>query len=991
MHIAHNATRHHDLFKPFSGPQCIEDCDNNSRLRYNPKYLKRKSFEPTTQPPEIASNIKGNKNNELKETLKNSRPSFRTCSKCSKIRALGPRAANKYPLGKYNYNKEEKSIVFSCSDLFDITCQTPSDLAPLPLSDIKSNKEYIAYSVKEKCFWGFVIKLAETLDETETCLQIIKQFGPKLFDLNDFSDITSMSEIRPRWFRLGVCNKFNRFRATFSEEEFQISSLDVDLREAKCCQAFFDENYGSRNIQPIDPDDPDEKITFDSLMAVGNSHLVFESAMQLHCVKCDRCCTGFENMDNIQIRNHGILENLSQINEPALYNAIKDSKARKALDLTLSERFKNTDVYQATSNSIRGICTQCEPFYHINDDNEVIPLANVNDDDQDSQQSQDSQSSVKNRTVKINKWGEENLFTLNLHSIENFRTFMESLNLMELMSITPLHVQISIYRCYASQQPVSRYGGIAYPLKTPMAAKSLPWDDFSNVPIIIVHRDEQNLRESTEMKIDLNKIFTAYQWWTRLIEVNNEVRTLNRLVDCGFAVWSETNWENLRKQLDEHGVPSSLRTVEMTEEQEKLTEPISKELLQTWINSEFEFSQSVLDSLTEEFSEAVNPFDAFWISLKEFSFIYLQSQISDTSDAPMKQRYEEWIKNDTYVTIKTLREYCESKGYLNRIDNLEQFDVAYHIHDEFVILSQKFSNDLGTNRVNIGGKVTSAEEHPDVIIDRNLRDTALDRRSIAIDRENPATEWRNSFHPRAYPDVFLTGDGAYDQPRPIPLRPDEGKDEKTYREEYIHRVATMKGVQRKPNLIFLMCNQLKRLDAMTAAKVTLKDVDVTTIPINHPTDDQVRNDAKGKANLLLQNSGLIRDSDPSYVLLKHKAQAVKRDLEYEDKNSRPREKPILPSLFITHAIPYTNSPIIHRLFESDPEKLKNPHIRRQQALLHPLVVEWMSTFQAEINLNFLRKVYLQISIWDARSMGAMETLIGTMFFIPKTLENYAMT
>ena len=56
---------------------------------------------------------------------------------------------------------------------------------------------------------------------------------------------------------------------------------------------------------------------------------------------------------------------------------------------------------------------------------------------------------------------------------------------------------------------------------------------------------------------------------------------------------------------------------------------------------------------------------------------------------------------------------------------MEEYDISYHIQDELVLLSHKYSNDVGLDRVPYGGTVNSAEEHPDVIIERNLKDTAL--------------------------------------------------------------------------------------------------------------------------------------------------------------------------------------------------------------------------------------------------------------------------
>ena len=121
---------------------------------------------------------------------------------------------------------------------------------------------------------------------------------------------------------------------------------------------------------------------------------------------------------------------------------------------------------------------------------------------------------------------------------------------------------------------------------------------------------------------------------------------------------------------------------------------------------------------------------------------------------------------------------------------------------------------------------------------------------------------------------------------------------------------------------------------------------------NHPTDEQVKNNA----NLVMHYSSMIRDSPAYYQQIQQRSIAVKRDLEYEDEDSRPGEKPTYPSHFQTIAPSYNSNPIIQKLIESDVEKLQNPHIRRQNALHNPLVVEWIITLLEELHLNHLREV-----------------------------------
>ena len=81
--------------------------------------------------------------------------------------------------------------------------------------------------------------------------------------------------------------------------------------------------------------------------------------------------------------------------------------------------------------------------------------------------------------VDINPWGAEDLFTLNLFNEEEYACFMRSLTKAELMVISPLHINIQVIRCRATQIPFSKHGSIAYPLKSPMETKSYPGQIFA--------------------------------------------------------------------------------------------------------------------------------------------------------------------------------------------------------------------------------------------------------------------------------------------------------------------------------------------------------------------------------------------------------------------------------------------------------------------------------------------------------------------------------
>ena len=327
-------------------------------------------------------------------------------------------------------------------------------------------------------------------------------------------------------------------------------------------------------------------------------------------------------------------------------------------------------------------------------------------------------------------------------------------------------------------------------------------------------------------------------------------RSRIRLVSDGLCNFVPGNIEKLKEQLggvdDDEVFPEGVREITISEDSIKMSEPITKDLMKLWFKSNYPFAQAVVFAVRDELAavdgEVGTPlFDVFWNSLNDYSLSYFQSKIislqniDDDTDEEINI-YKEWIQAGTVVTAHTLTSYAETKKYLNTIKDIEEYDTTYSVFEEFLILKQQFNNDIATDHVPIGGTVPHAEEHPYDVMERNLKDTALDQRPLVPDRENPVPEWKNSYLQRAFIYIFLTGDGALDQLRPVSLMLPDTK----YRENYIHMLAMQKGVQEHPEFIFTLYNLLKRNDADSACACLLREVDVTTIRV---PDKEELNDA----------------------------------------------------------------------------------------------------------------------------------------------------
>ena len=170
---------------------------------------------------------------------------------------------------------------------------------------------------------------------------------------------------------------------------------------------------------------------------------------------------------------------------------------------------------------------------------------------------------------------------------------------------------------------------------------------------------------------------------------------------------------------------------------------------------------------------------------------------------------------------------------------MEQCDSGYCIFEDFLMLRQIFSNDLELNQVPTGGTVQSAEETADVIIDSSIKDTGWDRKPIVdVKRKNPALEFEKSCFPRYFPNIFSSGDGAFDQPHPLSLK--YSQNESTcQKKRNIYNLAMQKGIGDKSDFLFTLYKTLPRQDARKATNNILRDVDLTTV--NLPTRQDLQN------------------------------------------------------------------------------------------------------------------------------------------------------
>ena len=134
--------------KPYSGPQCHEDRENETRRNYNVSFRSKVTSGAVVPNPKattdetMTTDLSPSKTSELDSSQESQSElgkfkdcHFRVCSRCEKTRLFDKRASKCFPLGSYFYANRNIRPVFHCDMLVDISCDTEEDITLLPLPE----------------------------------------------------------------------------------------------------------------------------------------------------------------------------------------------------------------------------------------------------------------------------------------------------------------------------------------------------------------------------------------------------------------------------------------------------------------------------------------------------------------------------------------------------------------------------------------------------------------------------------------------------------------------------------------------------------------------------------------------------------------------------------------------------------------------------------------------------------------------------------------
>ena len=958
---------------PYAGPQCGEDRFDNSRLTYDIASTRDTSEREAPR----------SKNMVMKEKIDTCNFNIRNCDECGKQRVLGERASTKYPLGYYEYNGKAKNIVFRCSNLYQVDCDSTNDIEILDAKEMATLQvdEYIlAFIECNNTYRGYLLKLVNVAEDALQ-VTVLRSFGwldnaPEEKALGKFG-LEWLKMSRGDGYRFGVMEG-NCFRTCPDFKDiFQICKVTCEPREAINCTPFHDMMF-ERKIK--NNNNPLSNLNFEALNRVKECHSVLNSVVIFTCVKCKRECPTIEDPKSLTTLIGGKKvplpnENLTQI--------IETCKALSSIDFRPSEKFKDCEVYKKDGNSLTSICQDCAPFYNV-ENGSVISVQLESDSQSQSTAENLSQGSVDftrqiPSTNAINKFDATNLCSTNLFADSvlsdipaRFEALVQQMSLATKLVLTPVHMCISIHRTVSTSIPRITGGSCAFFLVESVSTTTLPWCNFKSLPFVVIESDSDDPQKILETRVDLAQVSLAFEFMSskHICPVLGRERSFNRLLDIDDnIVWSPQQFEALRSELVTREIvtkegerkqffqPAGLRRVKESEIAKKKDEPFTLTLFANWLSGDGEIARHVLDHIRTRNCEDESPMDdkiqLFWIDVCKSAAVKIEHLLEEATAEtnPTLQNISSLNEElrlaqlQQSITIKLLNEVLIDFGLLN--NNIGQ--SCYLFCEELFITQSLCSNDIATNTIPKSQISNELVKDPEKIISDNLEEHALERIQERIDRQNPVFEWTDGFLQKCFPFIFLSGDFDPAQERPIAINVAEN-----WRFQYLNRVAKLKSTVHDHVFQAVVTCLLKKLHATKSSNLYLMTQQFKDF--NCPTKETLLADSglrKALSKEVLQFANQIPDSPAFWRNQKESLIGSIRDCEYTNTESRPEKThPYTPAHFNTIGVPYKDAPYIQRLFQK-PDGNASSFERTLGAIQNPLAVSFMGCLLNELNINYI--------------------------------------
>ena len=972
--------------KPFAGPQCSEDRVHKHKLHYGDNI----GFNNTHRNPGETEAPQSNEISQLLvEKIDYCHFNIRQCMNCEKIRVLGERASTKYPLGYYVYNGQEFRIKFTCSNLFQVSCEsTDNDLEILKsINDtraiLEGNKQILAYTKTEGVYAGYLLEILE-LNNDKARFKVLRPFGwPQYAAEKEALTHFGLEWLISRGDGFRFCNGTFKMCPDF-KKVFKIGKVNCEPREAVNCTPFHDLHFNNF----VENNNPSCQLKFEALNRVKECHSVLNNVVIFKCVKCTRECPTIESSKTITTRCGG--EEVSLDNEHLL-SIIDNCDALNKVNFRPSSEFQHSEVYERNGNSLKSICQDCMVYYKI--ENAKVCHVTVEPDSQSQSQGTSencSQESIDFHRVesqpsfiKRNPFSKDNLCCTNLFVDSvlsdipaRFEALVRQMSLATKLVLTPVHMCISIHRTISTSIPRISGGNCAFFLSESVMTSKLPWCDFKSLPFVIIESDTDDPTKVLETRVDLAQVYQAFQFMSSKhnCPVLNRERSYNRLLDIGNGVtWCPKQFEALKSELITRDIitkdgertqfqqPAGLRRVKEVDILRKKDEPFTITLFTNWLSGDGQIAQSVRNYIRSNETARELSLDAqiehFWSETAEATAASIQVLIEEAaSHSNPSPSYIASLSDELKlaatkhsVTITRLVNYLTKTKLMSGTNDPGSMSNTYLFAEELFITQTLCSNDIATNIVPKTQMSNDLAQDPETIISDNLQEHALERLQEHIDRRNPVNEWSDGFLQRCFPFIFLSGDFDPQQQRPEPITIT-----KRWKYDFLNQISKLEATVHDHLFQAVITCLLKKLAAFDSCNLYLSSQ--LFKDFNCPTKENLQTDKVLRTNLskeVLQFANQIPDSPAHWRSEKQNLIGCVRDGEYMDKESRPdKEHPYICSHFNTIGVPYKDAPYIQRLFHSadaNPSSFE----RTLGAIANPLTVSWMGCLLNELNLKYL--------------------------------------
>ena len=518
----------------------------------------------------------------------------------------------------------------------------------------------------------------------------------------------------------------------------------------------------------------------------------------------------------------------------------------------------------------------------------------------------------------------------------------------------------------------SSHGAICYPLKKITRVKTLPWYDFKNLPFVVMTYTDK-FGSAEEAMVDMATIARVRHFMSREKEcpVFGTRRTYYRFSeDIPFDIDNMGKLRDAPQDPSKPSYPKEMRKIYQAELHKRAARNVEQVKLENWLKSGYDCGTAHWDHYKVDCISRNTPASPEHLlkDIKNFvagfennpsiqaknnngcinNINKIQATLCNVVQYAVANK---WLSGITTLANNPNNEVQGSTTLFNKTNFPEALkSLLYNCCEEVVLLARECSNDDGEDAAVATGVPADIEtEHPDILINQGLQQSVLQRVQMPQPCwTNPIPEHCPGLLQMAFPFVFLSGDADPYQQRPrdikLPKSCWEGK--------YMEWIAKQPEAQTCTAIQFWINGRAQRIASTKQVTIAIKNTGINRD--NLPTkEDLLLHPEKRQelASKVLSMTSEIKDTDSYWINQQHDFIGSLR--YFADPPSHRNDNPMEVSTFSTRSTPYNHHRAIHSLFPDAEEMMLNKDrylkFRFANVLKHPMTVQWVHAFMAEID------------------------------------------